>query len=893
MQKMNVGAEVCGEHRTMASDRITNVNEIMTTTSASPLHASLPTDPKTMLLNGSASLRTQMLAKTMQQPAVQSGTGIGLPQQQLGAGAARPRPQLDPNILSRMVTASGPGGANGLPIRVASMQDFRRSMNSLSAVPESQPRTRAVAPNQAFALNMNGRPNTAGSNNMMGSSSSQTRPMSSNNPLLKMMEERMAAKKAATTTQGPALPTIAASPSPPPLPPMSEENKSALQASISKWSGIGNAAQKKDAKASVTSTGATGPPVPPGQSVIGSPQQTASSPATSTSPSGRVPLSSNQIQLLKELTESQKAAESPSFGVDQTAQNQQLLQLLMQERADQSSVASSNVQQQQVNAMGQYSMANAQQQQVPQQPAAYPAGPGLTRCAVSLAEVDRLRRENSYVQLRQQMLMQERAAMQGRYTLQRNVPISQRNVAANGLLSMQNDDGEGLTQEKLNALQVNALNQIKRLSSTDLHKGGLKPSTSSSTLRKRRSSLGPEDDDTSCSRGSMTSHTQSINSTASSHKIHRSLSHCSARSAIAGSMENLRIASNASFHLNRAGALNGSNRNQSFSSGLSSSNRLNSVRNQSFSSGLNNMKNQSFSSGSNNSSRPRLGSQHSSQSSALRRTSSNNLWIKSLLSEQTTAGKAAATFEQALQTSTGSNLASTVSQNVEPQSEIEKMEVTALPSKPIQVQAEEYTAPAIERPSSTNTETVIISAVPDSIKYKNSKDDTKPIDIVKEALSSRGAKCNTRPSMDMEDDFFVKVTEMYDQEIVNSIRSNDVDSLRKLFDSGITLQCGNRFGETLIHLACRRSTKELVSFLIKEAGVSLRVRDDFGRTPMHDCCWRAEPDLELLDMLIDQAPELLMLSDKRGHTPLDYSRREHWATLVPFLLERTSKFQPV
>ncbi|KAL7434017.1 hypothetical protein ACHAXH_002216, partial [Discostella pseudostelligera] len=79
---------------------------------------------------------------------------------------------------------------------------------------------------------------------------------------------------------------------------------------------------------------------------------------------------------------------------------------------------------------------------------------------------------------------------------------------------------------------------------------------------------------------------------------------------------------------------------------------------------------------------------------------------------------------------------------------------------------------------------------------------------------------------------------MYGTEVVSAIRSNNVESLRKLHADGANLQCGNQYGETLIHLACRRSHRELISFLVKEAGVSLRVRDDFGRTPMHDVCWR-------------------------------------------------------
>ncbi len=99
--------------------------------------------------------------------------------------------------------------------------------------------------------------------------------------------------------------------------------------------------------------------------------------------------------------------------------------------------------------------------------------------------------------------------------------------------------------------------------------------------------------------------------------------------------------------------------------------------------------------------------------------------------------------------------------------------------------------------------------------------------------------------------------------------------------------------ERRIHLACQRSRFDLVSFLVAKVGLSLRVQDDFGRTLLHGVCWRMQPDLELLDMLLDWALELLMLSNKRGHTPLDYARREQWAVLVPFLMERVEKFRPV
>ena len=489
------------------------------------------------------------------------------------------------------------------------------------------------------------------------------------------------------------------------------------------------------------------------------------------------------------------------------------------------------------------------------------AQPGLTRCAVSLAEVDRLRRANQAIQFQQQVAMQQRALQKHRTE---QAQLNERNIAANALLSMQNNGaqtqvaanigGQLVTQDMLNQIQANALNRIKT-SSGELPQ----------TFRKRRSVREPfdDEDDTSCS---ASSHTHSITSSASSNKIHRSLSHSSARAALSGSMENLRIRSHA--HLLHSGS-----RNQSFSSG-------------SFAGGVTNMQNQSFGSSSTSS---QAALQQSSSHAALRRSSSSQGWIQSMLSKQRSAGKAAEVFEQVL-TQASPNLASTSPEkSVSPVHE----EAKAVSPKPIQVQAEEYSAPPIERPASTSGETVIVSAIPDRIKYQNAEPDTKPIEVVKQALQDRGEKCDIKPTVDVADDFFTKVTEMYDQEVVSAIRASDVDALRKLHEAGTTLQCGNRFGETLIHLACRRSHRDVVSFLVNEVGVSLRVRDDYGRTPMHDACWRAEPDLELLDLLLDRAPELLMLSDKRGHSPLDYGRREHWAVLVPFLQERKAKFRPV
>lgn len=123
----------------------------------------------------------------------------------------------------------------------------------------------------------------------------------------------------------------------------------------------------------------------------------------------------------------------------------------------------------------------------------------------------------------------------------------------------------------------------------------------------------------------------------------------------------------------------------------------------------------------------------------------------------------------------------------------------------------------------------------------------------------------------------------YDAEVITAIRNQDIGTLRKMHQAGRSLQCSNRFGESLLHMACRRGFVEVVDFLLHEAGVSIRIRDDYGRTPLHDACWTAEPNFQLMEMLVQEAPQLLWVRDKRNDPPLNYVRREHWPDWTTFL----------
>lgn len=181
-----------------------------------------------------------------------------------------------------------------------------------------------------------------------------------------------------------------------------------------------------------------------------------------------------------------------------------------------------------------------------------------------------------------------------------------------------------------------------------------------------------------------------------------------------------------------------------------------------------------------------------------------------------------------------------------------------------------------------------------------------PLQFLKSTLESHGHDATVQPSLTANDFFLENSDEhvaSYAQDIVTAVRSQDIPMLRCLRAEGRTLQCCNRFGESLIHMACRRGFLDVVRFLLGAEGgnVSICVRDDYGRTPLHDACWAPKPNFELMNLLLDWcssskqslqegnegvAQRLLLMSDKRGHTPLDYVRREHWGQWIEFLGKR-------
>jgi ankyrin repeat protein len=125
----------------------------------------------------------------------------------------------------------------------------------------------------------------------------------------------------------------------------------------------------------------------------------------------------------------------------------------------------------------------------------------------------------------------------------------------------------------------------------------------------------------------------------------------------------------------------------------------------------------------------------------------------------------------------------------------------------------------------------------------------------------------------------------YTLDSVCAVRRSDVKALRSLLASGHSFDACNNSGETLLHLACRRSSEDTVRFLLLEARVPLHgIVDDMGRTALHEACWRPTPSLSIIALLLNRSPpEAMIAQDSRGHTPFDYVRREDWGLWVRFL----------
>lgn len=208
--------------------------------------------------------------------------------------------------------------------------------------------------------------------------------------------------------------------------------------------------------------------------------------------------------------------------------------------------------------------------------------------------------------------------------------------------------------------------------------------------------------------------------------------------------------------------------------------------------------------------------------------------------------------------------------------------------------------------SQNRTEIFIMSAIQCNQKRSRMESNTSD-NCSKRAKKMAKENCETQdfissitksksvvPGSDLRD-FFHNYTdkeiEAYQANVTSAIRSRDIERVQRLNSEGQIFQCSNRFGESIMHMACRQGCFEIVKFLVEDAKVTIRLRDDYGRTPLHDAFWSVKPNFDIVNLLLGKCPSLLFVCDKRGHTPLQYARVEHTLSWAEFLKERQTLIQ--
>ena len=167
-----------------------------------------------------------------------------------------------------------------------------------------------------------------------------------------------------------------------------------------------------------------------------------------------------------------------------------------------------------------------------------------------------------------------------------------------------------------------------------------------------------------------------------------------------------------------------------------------------------------------------------------------------------------------------------------------------------------------------------------------------PEEFLSTILTNRGLSAKKIPSPASRSAPTPQQMKDYDVEFLQAVRNSDLAKIKALHRQGRTMLACNIYSESMIHMACRRSDLTTVNYILSH-GADLRGIDDFGRTPLHDACWRATPRFDIVTLLLDIDPDLILTVDIRGSTPLSYVRKEHWLQWCAFLFHQKDRYWSV
>lgn len=133
----------------------------------------------------------------------------------------------------------------------------------------------------------------------------------------------------------------------------------------------------------------------------------------------------------------------------------------------------------------------------------------------------------------------------------------------------------------------------------------------------------------------------------------------------------------------------------------------------------------------------------------------------------------------------------------------------------------------------------------------------------------------------------------YDKAILSAVLDEDEGALERMRLAGRRMDACNRFGDSVLHMACRRGRAVALRFLLRATGsAGVMLSDDFGRTVMHDACWTATPRFDVASAVLDADRRLLRTLDSRGSSPLQYVPRDQWPLWCAFFESRKEVYWP-
>jgi hypothetical protein len=154
---------------------------------------------------------------------------------------------------------------------------------------------------------------------------------------------------------------------------------------------------------------------------------------------------------------------------------------------------------------------------------------------------------------------------------------------------------------------------------------------------------------------------------------------------------------------------------------------------------------------------------------------------------------------------------------------------------------------------------------------------------------------STRRFKTLQSGYYNKPTELqqasYNVHLIELVRAGNYDGLSKVLRSGISPNPCNQYGESLVHMVCRRGESQPLQIML-DSGCLIQVADDYGRTPLHDACWAARPAFDVIDKILGVDTRLFHMTDCRGAVPLSYVRKEHWGMWIQYLESRKDTFWP-